>query len=196
LRCLRFAWSCLKYSAPRLAVFLPPFRPSATAAGSFFRGIFGLRQRQPLRQMDIAQNTAYLAQASRHLSRRLSDGNTQQNPGAVDRCELCGRISCRLLCKIPSSTACSASDSKRSHECPMFFFTWPREKNEFAVTPIQPLPQEAVIRAEVRLRTNRNFFLSPRSKVLGLPTAPGAIRIIQNQMLPVAITAGIRQEHK
>jgi hypothetical protein len=39
LRCFRFACSFLKYSDPRLAIFLPPLRPSSTAAGSFFRGI-------------------------------------------------------------------------------------------------------------------------------------------------------------
>jgi hypothetical protein len=32
---LRLACSCLKYSAPRLAISFPPFRPSLTAVGSF-----------------------------------------------------------------------------------------------------------------------------------------------------------------
>jgi hypothetical protein len=36
LRFLRLAWSFLKYSEPRFAISLPPFRPRATAAGSFF----------------------------------------------------------------------------------------------------------------------------------------------------------------
>jgi hypothetical protein len=36
LRFLRFAWSFLKYSEPRFAISLPPFRPRLTAAGSFF----------------------------------------------------------------------------------------------------------------------------------------------------------------
>ena len=35
LRFFRFACNCLKYSEPRFAIFLPPFRPRATAAGSF-----------------------------------------------------------------------------------------------------------------------------------------------------------------
>ncbi len=35
LRFFRFACSCLKYSEPRFAIFLPPFRPRETAAGSF-----------------------------------------------------------------------------------------------------------------------------------------------------------------
>src|SRR4029077_13547472 len=34
----RLDWSCLKYSGPRLAICFPPFRPSLTAAGSFFFG--------------------------------------------------------------------------------------------------------------------------------------------------------------
>ena len=37
LRFFRFACKRLKYSGPRLAISLPPFRPSLTAAGSFFR---------------------------------------------------------------------------------------------------------------------------------------------------------------
>ncbi len=36
LRFLRLACNCLKYAEPRLAIFLPPFLPRATAAGSFF----------------------------------------------------------------------------------------------------------------------------------------------------------------
>jgi hypothetical protein len=36
LRFFRFACNCLKYSDPRLAISLPPFRPRVTAAGSFF----------------------------------------------------------------------------------------------------------------------------------------------------------------
>jgi hypothetical protein len=36
LRFFRFAWSFLKYSEPRFAISLPPFRPRLTAAGSFF----------------------------------------------------------------------------------------------------------------------------------------------------------------
>jgi len=32
----RRACNCLKYSGPRLAISFPPFRPSLTAAGSFF----------------------------------------------------------------------------------------------------------------------------------------------------------------
>jgi len=35
LRFLRFACRFLKYSGPRLAISFPPFRPRATAAGSF-----------------------------------------------------------------------------------------------------------------------------------------------------------------
>jgi hypothetical protein len=38
LRFLRLACSWLKYSEPRLAISCPPFRPSLTAAGSFFFG--------------------------------------------------------------------------------------------------------------------------------------------------------------
>src|SRR6266403_6263375 len=38
LRFLRRACNCLKYSGPRLAISFPPFRPSLTAAGSFFFG--------------------------------------------------------------------------------------------------------------------------------------------------------------
>ena len=38
LRFLRLACSWLKYSEPRLAIFFPPFRPSLTAARSFFFG--------------------------------------------------------------------------------------------------------------------------------------------------------------
>jgi hypothetical protein len=34
----RRACNCLKYSGPRLAICFPPFRPSFTAAGSFFLG--------------------------------------------------------------------------------------------------------------------------------------------------------------
>jgi hypothetical protein len=36
LRFFRFACSRLKYSEPRFAIFFPPFRRRATAAGSFF----------------------------------------------------------------------------------------------------------------------------------------------------------------
>ena len=36
MRFFRFACNFLKYSAPRLAISLPPFRPRVTAAGSFF----------------------------------------------------------------------------------------------------------------------------------------------------------------
>ena len=35
MRFFRLACNCLKYSEPRLAIFFPPFRPRATAAGSF-----------------------------------------------------------------------------------------------------------------------------------------------------------------
>src|SRR5438309_9174034 len=38
LRFFRRACNCLKYSGPRLAISFPPFRPSFTAAGSFFFG--------------------------------------------------------------------------------------------------------------------------------------------------------------
>jgi hypothetical protein len=38
LRFLRLACSWLKYAEPRLAIAFPPFRPSLTAAGSFFFG--------------------------------------------------------------------------------------------------------------------------------------------------------------
>ena len=38
MRFLRLACSCLKYSDPRLAISLPPFRPRLTAAGSFLFG--------------------------------------------------------------------------------------------------------------------------------------------------------------
>ena len=38
LRFSRRACNCLKYSGPRLAISFPPFRPSLTAAGSFFFG--------------------------------------------------------------------------------------------------------------------------------------------------------------
>src|SRR6266480_1436646 len=38
LRFFRRACNCLKYSGPRLAISFPPFRPSLTAAGSFFFG--------------------------------------------------------------------------------------------------------------------------------------------------------------
>ena len=38
LRFFRLACSWLKYSEPRLAISFPPFRPSFTAAGSFFFG--------------------------------------------------------------------------------------------------------------------------------------------------------------
>jgi hypothetical protein len=38
LRFFRRACNCLKYSGPRLAICFPPFRPSLTAAGSFFFG--------------------------------------------------------------------------------------------------------------------------------------------------------------
>src|SRR5579864_9733299 len=34
-RFFRFACNCRKYSGPRFAISLPPFRPSLTAAGSF-----------------------------------------------------------------------------------------------------------------------------------------------------------------
>src|SRR2546421_8380503 len=37
-RFFRRACNCLKYSGPRLAIAFPPFRPSLTAAGSFFLG--------------------------------------------------------------------------------------------------------------------------------------------------------------
>src|ERR1700747_2094797 len=43
----------LKYSEPRWAVFLPPFRPSSTAAGSFFRGIVRLRRNLFLREVGM-----------------------------------------------------------------------------------------------------------------------------------------------
>src|SRR6266566_3570771 len=45
LRFLRLACSWLKYSDPLLAISFPPFRPSLTAAGSFF---FGKIQRMQL----------------------------------------------------------------------------------------------------------------------------------------------------
>src|SRR5579864_6277404 len=48
LRFFRFACNCLKYSGPRLAISLPPFRPSLTAAGSFLLANFRANSvRQP-----------------------------------------------------------------------------------------------------------------------------------------------------
>ncbi len=96
------AWSFLKYSEPRLAIFLPPLRPSSTAAGSFFRGIVSLRRVGLCEDSKAIQHTAWLEHSESLCNlenENLTNELTQSQSSGLSRLRVKSRLVSLLRAK-------------------------------------------------------------------------------------------------